>query len=48
MEELLSHAGYQVKGMKKGDTVTGTITRIGAREIALNIGGKTEGVVMDR
>ncbi len=48
MEELLKSSGYTLKGIKKGDTVTGTITRIAAREIALNIGGKTEGVVMDR
>lgn len=48
MEELLKNSGYTLKGIKKGDVVTGTITRITAREIALNIGGKTEGVVMDR
>ena len=48
MEELLKLSGYTLKGIKKGDTVTGVITRIAAREIALNIGGKTEGVVMDR
>src|SRR5512141_149752 len=48
MEELLANSGYTLKGTKKGDTVTGTITRVTSREIALNIGGKTEGVVMDR
>lgn len=48
MEELLANAGYTLKGIKKGDTLTGIITRITPREIALNIGGKTEGVVMDR
>lgn len=48
MEELFQKSGYTLVGTKKGDTVTGTITRVSAREIALNIGGKTEGVVMDR
>ena len=48
MEELLSSTGYQLKGLKKGDTVNATITRISAREIALDTGSKTEGVVMDK
>jgi len=48
MEELLAQSGYILKGIKKGDVVTGTITRKSAREIALNIGGKTEGIVMDK
>ena len=48
MEELLKSTGYQLKGLKKGDTVNATITRISAREIALDTGSKTEGVVMDK
>lgn len=48
MEELLQSTGYQLKGLKKGDTVNATITRISAREIALDTGSKTEGVVMDK
>lgn len=48
MEELLKNTGYQLKGLKKGDTVTAMITRISAREIALDTGSKTEGVVMDK
>lgn len=48
MEELLTQSGYVLKGIKKGDVVTGTITRKSAREIALNVGGKTEGIVMDK
>lgn len=48
MEELLSNTGYLLKGLKKGDTVNATITRISAREIALDTGSKTEGVVMDK
>ncbi len=48
MEELLKNTGYQLKGLKKGDTVSAVITRISAREIALDTGSKTEGVVMDK
>jgi ribosomal protein S1 len=48
MEELLANTGYTLKGLKKGDVVEGLITRMSSREIALDIGGKTEGVVMDR
>lgn len=48
MEELLSLTGYSLKGVKKGDVVTGKITRVSAKEIAVDIGGKTEGVVIDR
>ena len=40
--------GYNLKGLKKGDVVEGVITRMTGREIALNIGGKTEGIVMDK
>ncbi len=48
MEELLAKTGYTLKGLKKGDTVTAVITRISAREIALDTGSKTEGIVMDK
>src|SRR4030042_503452 len=48
MEELLSMTGYSLKGVKKGDVVNGVITRVGSREITIDIGGKTEGVVIDR
>ncbi len=48
MEELLANTGYTLKGLRKGDTVEGTITKVTAREILIDIGGKAEGVVMDR
>lgn len=48
MEELLALTGYALRGVKKGDVVEGAITRVSSREIAVNIGGKTEGVVIDR
>jgi ribosomal protein S1 len=48
MEELLAGSGYTLKGLKKGDVVEGLITRISSREIAIDTGSKTEGVVMDK
>lgn len=48
MEELLAATGYTLKGVKKGDLVEGTITRVSPREITVDIGSKTEGVVIDR
>jgi ribosomal protein S1 len=48
MEELLAQTGYALKGVKKGDIVEGTVTRVGRREVTVDIGGKTEGVVIDR
>ena len=40
--------GYALKGVKKGDVVEGTITRVSPKEVTVDIGGKTEGVVIDR
>ena len=48
MEELLAVTGYSLKGIKKGDVVEGKITRVTPKDITIDIGGKTEGVVIDR
>lgn len=48
MEELLAATGYTLKGFKKGDVVEGKITNLTTKEITVDIGGKTEGVVIDR
>ena len=48
MEELLAATSYTLKGGKKGDVIEGKITRISRKEITIDIGGKTEGVVIDR
>lgn len=48
MEELLALTGYNLKGLKKGDVVSGTVTGVSVKEITVDIGGKTEGVVIDR
>lgn len=48
MEELLAQTGYTLKGLKKGDVVEGTIRRVSPKEITVDIGRKTECVVIDR
>ena len=48
MEELLAQTGYSLKGVKKGDVLDGTITRVTPKEITVDIGSKAEGVVIDR
>jgi len=48
MEELLATTGYNLKGVKKGDVVEGIVTRVSPKEITIDIGGKSEGVVIDR
>ena len=48
MEELLAVTGYALKGVKKGDVVDGAVTRVNPKEITIDIGSKTEGVVIDR
>lgn len=48
MEELLAMTGYNLKGVKKGDVVDGIVSRVLPKEITIEIGGKTEGVVIDR
>ena len=48
MEQLLSATGYNLKGLKKGDVVEGNVTKVTGREILVDIGGKSEGVVIDR
>lgn len=48
MEELLAITGYQLKGLRKGDVLEGTIVRVSPKEITVNIGRKTECVVIDR
>ena len=48
MEELLASTGYVIKGFKKGDILEGKITRVSPKEILIHIGGKTDGVVIDR
>jgi len=48
MEELLKKTGYTLKGLKKGQLVKGVITDITKKMILIDIGAKTEGVVVDK
>lgn len=48
MDELLALTGYKLRGVKKGDVVEGVINSVSPKEITIDIGGKTEGVVIDR
>lgn len=48
MEELLAATGYNLKGVKKGDVFEGVISRVTPKEINVDIGAKTEGVVIDK
>jgi len=48
MEELLAQTGYVIKGFKKGQVLEGLITRVTPKEVCIDIGGKTESVVIDR
>src|SRR3990170_834173 len=48
MEELLATTGYALKGLKKGDVIEGTVAFVSPKEVRIDIGSKTEGVVIDR
>lgn len=48
MEELLRQTGYKLHGFKKGEVVEGEIASLSPKEILIDIGGKTEGIVTRR
>lgn len=48
MEELLKKTGTVIKAPKKGDIVEGVVTDVTRKMVQLDIGGKTEGVVVDK
>lgn len=48
MEQLLTEMAYELKAPKRGDVVTGVITDINRRMVLVDIGGKTEGMVVDQ
>lgn len=48
MDELLNQAGQKYYGRKVGELVEGIVTEKTNRAIYLDIGGKTEGMVIDR
>ncbi len=48
MEELLAQENYSFKGFKKGDSVTGKVAAITGKQVLLDFGGKTEGIVGEK
>ncbi len=48
MEALLADVGYGFKGFKKGQFVSGTVSSISGKEVLIDFGGKTEGVVGEK
>lgn len=48
MEELLAQSSLPIKIFKVGDVVEGIVTEKTPKAIYLDIGGKTEGMVIDR
>lgn len=48
MEDLLSEMEYELKAPKKGDVVEGVVTEVNRRMVLVDIGGKTEGMVVDQ
>jgi small subunit ribosomal protein S1 len=48
MAELLDNPDNEVKSLKHGDVVEGTVVRIDPDEILIDFGGKSEGVVSNR
>jgi small subunit ribosomal protein S1 len=48
MAELLESPDHEVKSLKHGDVVEGTVVRIDPDEILVDFGGKSEGVVSNR
>ncbi|MFC1711430.1 S1 RNA-binding domain-containing protein, partial [Patescibacteria group bacterium] len=46
MEELLQATGYSFKGLKRGRFVDGIITDISKKLVLVDIGAKTEGIIL--
>jgi ribosomal protein S1 len=48
MEDLLKETGYTIKAPKPGEVLTGMITDISKKMVLVDIGAKTEGMVVDK
>ncbi len=48
MEELLVKVPAALQALASGQTITGTVVDVGAKSIVLDVGGKSEGVVVER
>ena len=48
MEELLKQTGYQLHGFRRGDVVEGIVSEKTKRSIWIDIGSKTEGIILEK
>jgi len=48
MDQLLKQTGYHLHGFKKGEVVEGIITEKTKRSVWVDIGAKTEGIILDK
>src|SRR3989304_5947951 len=48
MEELLAVTGFELRCIRRGQILQGTVTDVSKRMVLLDIGGKTEGLVVDK
>ena len=48
MDDLLAVTGYQIRGFKRGDKVTGKVIEVTGRTMFIDIGGKAEAVVSEQ
>lgn len=48
MDELLARTGYQLRGFSQGQKVKGRVLEIGPKSLVLDIGAKSEGLVVER
>lgn len=48
MEELLNSSDYKLHVYRRGDTVEGTLVSVTGKEILIDVGGKTEGIVGEK
>ena len=48
MDQLLTQTGYKLRGWRRGDEIEGVLVEKTKQVLYLDIGGKTEGMVIDR
>jgi len=48
MDDLLKQTGYQFHGFKRGDIVEGIISEKNKRSVWVDIGSKTEGIILEK
>lgn len=48
MAELLAQTGYQLRGLRRGEEIEGVVAEIGRNRLLIDIGAKTEGLVLEK